>query len=57
MTWKTIEGTVWFVAIILLAIALIENEGSTWMVETAGDLFGAFGLMALATYKALQDED
>lgn len=57
MTWKTIEGTVWFVAIILLAIALIENEGSTWMVEAAGDLFGAFGLMALATYKALQDED
>lgn len=56
MNWKTIKDVAWFGLIMLLAIVLIENEGGSWMVETAGDLFGAFGLMALAIYRTLRDD-
>ena len=44
---------VWFVVVFILAIKLIEYQGD-WWVDTAGDLFGALGLMFLAVERALR---
>ncbi len=57
MAWKTIRDIAWFIFIFGLAITLIENKGSNWIVEMAGDIFGAMGLMFLAAERALRDED
>lgn len=57
MKWKQIIDCFWFVTIFVFGIALIENQGSTWLIETAGDLFGAVGLMALAVYKTIESDD
>ena len=56
MNWEQIKDVAWFLVVFILAIYLIENQGDTWLVETAGDLFGALGLMYLAAERALRDQ-
>ncbi len=57
MRWKKIREVVWFVFVFVLAIKLIEYPIEDWLAETAGDMFGALGLMYIAVSKALEDED
>lgn len=49
----------WFVLFFVLAIALIENDGTTFLVEMAGDVFGSFVLMIMGMiiYHEAEDEE
>jgi hypothetical protein len=57
MKWREVKDVAWFVFVFILAIYLIENVGNSFLVEMAGDLFGAFALMFLAAERALRDDD
>ena len=50
-TWEII----WFVAIFVLAIYLIEYQATNFLAETAGDLFGATALILVGVFVALKD--
>lgn len=50
---KKILDIAWFVAIYVLAITLIEAEGTTYLLETAGNVFGALGLIYIGADMAL----
>ncbi len=57
MNWEKVKDVAIFVFIWGLAVTLIEYQAESWVVETAGDLFGSLALMALAIERALRDED
>lgn len=57
MNWKSIKDIAWFVFVFILAVNLIEHQGDTFIVELAGDLFGALALMFVAIERALRDEE
>lgn len=50
MTIKQILDGVLFLIIYVFALSLIEHTGGTWIVETAGDLFGALALMLIPRF-------
>jgi len=57
ITVKEAWDIFWWVAIFVMAIYLIENDGDAWITEIAGDLFGAIALMFIAVYNALKDDE
>ena len=57
MNWKKIKDVLFFCFIWVLSLELIEYHADVWIVEMAGDLFGALGLMFLATERALREEE
>jgi len=54
MNWKTIVDIAIWVCGYFMAVTLIEYQGDK-MVDLAGDLFGALGLMFIAVERALRD--
>lgn len=46
---------IWFVAVFVLAIYLIEYQATNFLAETAGDLFGATALILVGVFGALKD--
>ena len=57
MNWKKLGNLALFVSIFVLAVNLIEYPVDYWLVESAGDLFGALALMNLAVYYEALEED
>lgn len=55
--FNEIKSVFWFVVVFILAIALIENQSSNFLVEMAGDLFGAGALVSMGIYYAITNED
>ena len=57
MNWREIKSFLYFLFIFILAIELIEYQAPTSLVEMAGDIFGAFGLMFLGAKEILDNEN
>jgi hypothetical protein len=55
MNWKEIKDIAWFIFFATLAIALIENDGITFLVEMAGDVLGVLTIAFLTAERALQE--
>lgn len=55
MDWDKIKDSLWFIFIWVCAITLIEYQGD-WLLDFAGDVFGALGLFMLGIERALREE-
>lgn len=55
MNWKEIKNAAWTVLAWVVSITLIENDGTSFLIEFSGDLAGGAVLLVLGASVVLRE--